>query len=137
MAGMNVWTITGNLTRDPELRSTPSGTEVCNMAVAVNGWKDGDVEYVDVSVWGKAANACAQHLEKGAAVAVSGRCKLRTWEKKDGSGQGAALTLDSREVTFLGKPGGNGQRQAQPAQQQATPPAQPAAQQGGDDDIPF
>lgn len=132
MAGMNTWGITGNLTRDPELRHLPDGKAVCNMGVAVNGWKDGDVQFVDVSVWGKGGEACAQHLNKGSAVGVVGTCKLRTWDKQDGS-TGFGLTIPDGRVNFLGggKQGGDGQ---------STPPAQTTAQTppaGGDDDIPF
>lgn len=129
MAGMSVWTITGNLTRDPELRQTASGTEVCNMGVAVNGWKDGEVDFYDVAVWGRSAAACAQNLSKGSQVAVTGRGKLRTWEKSDGS-KGSALQIDARDVTFIGAPRGQGQQQS--------PPAQPASQTvPTPDDIPF
>jgi single-strand DNA-binding protein len=98
--GVNSWTITGNLTRDPELHDA-SGSTVCRMGVAVNGFKDGDVVFVDVSVWGKSAQACADHLGKGSAVATTGRASLRTWDKQDGT-QGAAIRLDANDVVFLG-----------------------------------
>ena len=135
MAGVNNWTITGNLTRDPELRhlTDGSGKVVCNMGVAVNGFKEGDVLFVDVSCWGKGGEAAAQHLSKGSQVAVQGSVKLRSWQKQDG-GTGFGISIPDGRVTFLG--GGNGQQG-----QQGTPPAQPAGQpqqqQPPQDDIPF
>lgn len=76
----------GNLTRDCDLRYTASGTAVCNMSIAVNTkYKSGDeykenVCYVDVVVWGKQGESCAQYLSKGRQVLVEGRLDLKTWE---------------------------------------------------------
>jgi single-strand DNA-binding protein len=138
MAGVNNWTITGNLTRDPELRSLADGKEVCNLGVAVNGFKEGKVLFVDVSVWGKGAQPCATYLTKGSAVGVTGSCELRTWERQDGT-TGFAVTIPDGRVTFLGSKQGSGGGQGQTAT--TTPPAQPAAQNGASaappDDIPF
>ena len=109
--------VTGNLTRDPELRSTPNGTSVCKLRVAVNSrrkeasgeWID-KPNYFDVTVWGAHGENCANYLAKGRPVAVDGRLDWREWEAQDGSKrQGIEIIADS--VQFLGSRdsgGGNG-----------------------------
>ena len=79
-SNINVVVITGNLTRDPELRSTPGGTSVCKLRVAVNSrrksgqsgeWED-KPNYFDVTVWGAQGENCANYLSKGRPVAIEG-----------------------------------------------------------------
>ena len=81
--------ITGNITRDPELRTTPSGSQVCSFSVAVNrNYKDSsgeskeDVSFIDCSAWGKAAEIISQYAKKGTGILVSGRLDQRSWEKE-------------------------------------------------------
>ena len=89
---VNVVVITGNLTKDPELRSTQGGTPVCNLRVAVNSrrknasgeWED-KPNYFDVTVWGAQGENCATYLSKGRPVAVEGRLDWREWETTDGN----------------------------------------------------
>ena len=78
--------IMGNLTRDPELRSTPSGTQVCSFSVAVNRVYNGNeqVSFFDCSAWGKIGETIAQYLKKGSGILISGRLEQRSWEDKDG-----------------------------------------------------
>ena len=91
-SNMNVVVVTGNLTRDPELRSTPGGTSVCKLRVAVNSrrknphgeWVD-KPNYFDVTVWGVQGENCANYLSKGRPVAVEGRLDWREWEDKEGN----------------------------------------------------
>ncbi|MBI4032482.1 single-stranded DNA-binding protein [Candidatus Berkelbacteria bacterium] len=92
MADFNQAIILGNLTRDPELRSTTSGQSVVSFSVATNRrWtnKDGqqqeDTEFHNVVAWGKLAEICAQILSKGRKVLVAGRLKTRSWEGQDGA----------------------------------------------------
>ena len=121
MAATNInrVTITGNLTRDPELRTTPSGTSVCKLRVAVNSrrkdsasgeWFD-KPNYFDVTVWGAQGENCANYLSKGRPVAVDGRLDWREWESQDGSKR-QAIEIIADSVQFLGSrqdnPGGNG-----------------------------
>jgi single-strand DNA-binding protein len=138
--------ITGNLTRDPELRSTPGGTAVCSLRVAVNSrrkdesgqWAD-KPNYFDVTVWGAQGENCAQYLAKGRPVAVDGRLNWREYETKEGDKrQSVDIIADS--VQFLGS------RDAAPANGSVpsdlpadTSDFQAAAVGGGgsDDDIPF
>ena len=141
--------ISGNLTRDPELRSIPSsGTSVCSLRIAVNSrrkdesgqWVD-KPNYFDVSVFGAQGENCAQYLSKGRPVAVDGRLNWREWEKDGVKRQSVDIIADS--VQFLGsREGGqgigNGMVESDlPAD---TSDFQQAAVSGGggsDDDIPF
>jgi single-strand DNA-binding protein len=97
----------GGLTRDPELRSLAEGGSVCKLRLAVDGMgPGGESGYIDVDVFGKQAEPCAQYLSKGREVAVKGRLAWREWEAADGSSrQGHHIVADS--VQFLG--GGSGE----------------------------
>ena len=142
--------LTGNLTRDPELRSTPSGTSVCGLRIACNTrrkdasgqWVD-KPNYFDVTVWGAQGENCAQYLSKGRPVAVDGRLEWREWEAKDGSGKRQTVEIVADSVQFLGSPGGgeeNGSRFTPQSDVPAdTADFQSAPVGGGssDDDIPF
>jgi single-strand DNA-binding protein len=159
-SNVNVVVITGNLTRDPELRSTGGGTSVCEMRVAVNSRrKDGQSgqwvdkpNYFDVVVFGAQADNCATYLQRGRPVAVEGRLDWREWEAKDGSGKRQAVQIIANTVQFLGSrdgggapPAGNGGGQQQPyTPPQSDVPADesdfdsvPAGGGGQEDDIPF
>jgi single-strand DNA-binding protein len=159
---INRVTITGNLTRDPELRQTTSGTSVCTLGVAVNGrrkdesgnWVD-KPNYFNVIVWGAQGQNCANYLRKGRPVAVDGRLDWRSWEAKDGSGKRSTIEIVADTVQFLGSRdgsapggfdnGGQGQGQNQgggftPASDVPTDSSDFASTGGGgapDDDIPF
>ena len=150
MAGTNLnrVVITGNLTRDPELRSTASGTSVCSLRVACNTRrKDASGEWVekpnyfDVTVWGRQGENAAQYLQKGRPVAIDGRLEWREWEDKDGNKrQSVEIWADS--VQFLGgreEGAGNGSRFTPQSDVPAdTGDFTPAPAGGGaDDDIPF
>ena len=93
MAGETVITLVGNLTNDPELRFTPSGSAVANFTVAStprtfdrqsNEWKDGETLFLRASVWREAAENVAETLTKGMRVIVQGRLKSRSYETKEG-----------------------------------------------------
>ena len=142
--------VTGNLTKDPELRSTPSGTSICKLRIAVNSrrkdasgqWVD-KPNYFDVTVWGAQGENCAQYLQKGRGVAIDGRLDWREWDATDGSGKRQAVEIIADTVQFLGGgggDGGNGQRFTPesdvPADTSDFAPA-PAGGGVGDDDIPF
>lgn len=84
--------IIGNLTRDPEVRTTTTGQSVCTLGVATNrswtdskGQKQDDVEFHSVVVWGKLAEICGQYLSKGRKVYLEGRLKTREWQGADGA----------------------------------------------------
>ncbi len=114
-SNINVVAITGNLTKDPDLRSTSGGTSVCDLRVAVNSRrKDGSgnwidkPNYFDVTVWGAQGENCATYLSKGRPVAVEGRLDWREWEAKDGSKR-QSVSIIANSVQFLGsRDGGQG-----------------------------
>ena len=155
MAGANInrVIITGNLTRDPEIRSTPSGQSVCSLRVACNGrrrnpqtndWEDAP-NYFDVSVWGSQGENCHRYLSKGRPVAVDGRLQWREWTDKDGNKrQSVDIVADS--VQFLGgrdeAGNGNGFSSSARAQESDVPIdtgdfERTPVGAGADDDIPF
>jgi single-strand DNA-binding protein len=145
--------LTGNLTRDPELRNLPSGTAVCSLRIATNtrrkdqtgNWVD-KANYFDVTVWGAQGENCAQYLSKGRPVAVDGRLEYREWEDRESGAKRSAVEIVADSVQFLGgrddAGGGNGggQRFAPQSDVPAdTGDFQPAGAGAGntDDDIPF
>ena len=96
--------IVGNLTKNPELRSTSDGTSVCGFTVAVNRPKtknnqDPGADFFNVNAWRNLGEICAKYLEKGKKVCVIGRVSLRTWDK-DGK-HGASLEVLADDVEFL------------------------------------
>jgi single-strand DNA-binding protein len=113
-SNVNVVVITGNLTRDPELRHTNGGTAVCELRVAVNSrrkdqsgnWVD-KPNYFDVVVWGAQGENCSTYLAKGRPVAIEGRLDWREWEAKDG-GKRQAVQIVANTVQFLGSRDGSG-----------------------------
>ena len=118
MAASNINTVvvTGNLTRDPELRHTGGGTSVCGMRVAVNSRrKDGSgnwidkPNYFDVTVFGAQGENCANYLSKGRPVAIEGRLDWSEWEAKDGSGKRQKVEIIANTVQFLGSRDGGGE----------------------------
>ncbi len=101
---MNKLTIIGNLTKNPELRSTQDGTAVCGFTVAVNRAKsrnnpDPGADFFNVNAWRSLGENCAKYLAKGRKVAVVGRVSLRTWEKY--GKHGASLEVTADDVEFL------------------------------------
>ena len=112
-SNINVVVITGNLTRDPELRSTPGGTSVCKLRVAVNSRRKEGQEWVDkpnffdVTVWGAQGENCANYLSKGRPVAVEGRLDWREWEDKEGNKR-QSVEVIANSVQFLGSRDGSG-----------------------------
>ena len=150
-SNMNVVVITGNLTRDPELRSTPGGTSICKLRVAVNSRrKDGQTgewvdkpNYFDVTVWGAQGENCANYLSKGRPVAIEGRLDWREWEAKEGGGKRQSVEIIANSVQFLGsRDGSGGGGEGGGFSPSSDVPADSsdfagAAAGGGDDDIPF
>ncbi|MBP9827318.1 single-stranded DNA-binding protein [Candidatus Saccharibacteria bacterium] len=144
--------IMGNLTRDPELRSTPSGQSVASFAVATNrSWQDpqsGDkkdaVEFHDVVAWGKLGELCANYLTKGRKVLVVGRLQTRSWDGNDGVKR-QKTEIVATDINFLSAgpgDGGHGEASAPAAAKAAkSDDAPPPDDMGGDeinlDDIPF
>lgn len=106
MAGETTITVVGNLTRDPELRFTPSGAAVANFTVAstprtfdrASGeWKDGEAMFLDCSIWRQAAENVAESLSKGMRVIVTGRLRQRNYEDRNGNRR-SVLEVEVDEV---------------------------------------
>jgi len=138
MPDLNTVVITGNLTRDPELRQAGS-TNVCRLRVAVNDrvrdsatgeWSDRP-NYFDVTVWGAQGENCERHLSKGRGVAVDGRLRWREFETDGQKRQ--AVEIVAATVKFLG--GGNGASTADASAPVEEPDFVPSG--ASDDDIPF
>jgi len=155
---INSVVIVGNLTRDPELRATPSGTSVCSLRVAVNDrvkdastgeWGD-KPNYFDVDVFGGQGERCAQYLAKGRQVGVAGRLRWREWETQDGQKR-QAVSIMADNVQFIGPRESGGQGGGWSGGGQAAggqsggagfnsaglDPAKGDFAESGDDDIPF
>ena len=157
MANINRVILVGNLTRDPELRSTGSGLSVCTIRIAVNNRrKRGDTgewveepNYFNVTTFGAQADNVARYLAKGRQVAVDGRLSWSEYEAKDGSGKRERVEVIADSVQFIGPRegggggGGGGDWSAPAAAPAASAPADipDAWSDGGssaaDDDIPF
>jgi single-strand DNA-binding protein len=147
MQNVNSVVITGNLTRDPDLRHTQAGTAVANLRVAVNTrqktsggeWAD-KPNYFNVTVWGNQGVVCSEHLEKGRGVAISGRLDWN--EKGEGEARREYVQIVADTVQFL--PKGQAQQDGAepvPPQPLGTPDAvevaEPAVLGGGEEEIPF
>jgi single-strand DNA-binding protein len=144
----------GNLTKDPEVRQTPSGTSVATLRIAVNDrvkrgeeWVDA-AYYFDVIVWGRTAEQCGQYLSRGSAIIVDGKLTWREYEAKDGSGKRQVIEVKADNVRFGarsadgggGGRGGDGGGSSQGGGATYVPPASNEPDFGGsgpDDDIPF
>jgi single-strand DNA-binding protein len=157
VAGSNInrVIVTGNLTRDPELRSLQSGTAVCKLRIAVNSrrkdqsgeWVD-KPNYFDVTVWGAQGENCATYLSKGRPVAIDGRLDWREWEDQNGNKR-QSVEIIADTVQFLGSRDGGGQGNGNggggfaapqsdvPADTSDFESSEPATVGSSDDDIPF
>ena len=141
-ADINVWTGTGRLTRDAELKQTKSGTHVLQFGLAVNGrrknqsgeWED-KPNFIDCTMFGDKCLKLQQYMTKGTKLAVAGELDFQSWQAEDGSKR-SKLGVVVRDLSFMSSAnGGNGQQVSHPAQQ-------PTQQQGADgdfydSDIPF
>ena len=133
---MNSLHIIGNLTKDPELRTTSTGLSVCSFTVAVNRkkTKDGqqETDYFNVTAWRERGETCAKYLSKGKKVSVVGPVSVRTWESN--GKHGASLEVTADEVEFLSP-----RSEAQPAQPEPQVDQQTGFQRVAMDDseLPF
>lgn len=105
---LNTVILIGRLTRDPELRYTPSGAAVCSFSLAVdrpftNQQGQRETDFVDIVVWRQEAERVAQHLRKGRLAAVQGRLQIRSYETQDGQRRKVAEVVADR-VRFLDRP---------------------------------
>lgn len=127
--------VMGNLTRDPEMRTTPSGQSVTSFAVATNrSWVDGSgerkeaVEYHEIVAWAKLGELASQYLAKGRKVMVVGRLQTQSWEKDGVKRQRTEIVAS--DINFLDRPGDGGSDQGSaPASAPAASGDKPASKQ--------
>lgn len=128
--GFNQVVLLGNLTRDPDLRSTPNGQSVCSFSLALNrSYKDAKTDewkevtdYVDIVAWGSLGERVSQYCHKGKQVLVNGRLQSRSWEQ-DGQKRSKVEVL-AQDVTFLGGAtdgAGGGSDNSDPAESKSKP----------------
>jgi single-strand DNA-binding protein len=162
MANLNKVFLMGNLTRDPELRYTPSGAAVCQFGMAINrvyktgsGEQKEEVCFVDVVMWGQRGVALSEYFTKGRPIFIEGRLQYESWESPQGRRNRLRVVAENWE--FIGGRGGGGgddrppsersQRPQRAPQQQRTESAPPAQEEApepqeetydvGEDEIPF
>ncbi|NLF19299.1 MAG: single-stranded DNA-binding protein [Lentisphaerae bacterium] len=136
MAALNKVILLGHLTRDPELRRTPQGTSVCVLGLAVNrrlttasGESREETCFVDIDVWGRQAESCAQYLRKGSAALVDGSLRLDQWDDRETGKRRSRLKVMADRVQFIGPPAASdgGVPSAATAPRPAVRPARPQA----------
>lgn len=106
MRGIAKVIVVGNLGRKPELKYTNSGKAVANLSVAVNSGRRGEetTEWIQVVVWEKTAENCAEYLDAGSAVYVEGRWQTKSWQDRDGNDR-KTVEVVAYSVLFLGSAG--------------------------------
>ena len=156
MINLNRIDLIGNLTKDPELRFTPTNQAIASFSVATNrsykdpqgNWIDSPPEYHDVAVWGQLAERVNQTLHRGDRVYLSGRTQTRSWEAQDGTKKyrtevvadtliGPDSINKSERPGVQGAPRSTEESQSTPKQQASVQPAPTASDEINIDDIPF
>lgn len=132
MPSYNRIMLMGNLTRDPELRFIPSGQPVCEFGMAINrfwntpnGERREETCFVDITVWGKQGERCAEYLKKGRAVFLEGRLQFDTWQAQDGSKRSKHRVIADR-VQFIDYGRDGAQRGRAPQEESFPEPSAPA-----------
>jgi single-strand DNA-binding protein len=146
MANINRVVVSGNLTRDPELRQLAGGNSVCKLRIAVNTrkkdrdsntWSD-VANYFDVTVWGAQGENVAKYLQKGSPLLIDGRLEWREWQAQDGTNR-QSVEIIAENTQFIGGRdggqggGGGGGSEFAPGPERGLQPVAAA----DDDDIPF
>src|SRR5688572_1060392 len=163
MASFNKVILMGNLTRDPQVRYTGTGTAVCEISLAVNRYwfdkqsnqKKEETTFVDVTLWGREAEVAGEYLTKGKPVLIEGRLKLDTWDDKTTGQKRSKLAVVCETMQMLGsrdQAAGGGQRAGGNFRPQQQAPAAasndydgggssyndaPTHSGGGDEEVPF
>lgn len=143
MSSYSMAVVMGNLTADPKVKYLQSGTAIVSMTVAVNHripGRDGaegrdEASFIDVTVFGKRAEVCSEHLAKGSSVLVEGRLKQERWEDRNSGQKRSRMVIIANDVRFVGP---KRDREREPGEEE--PPMGDADRAYGgspDDDIPF
>lgn len=134
MRGFSKAIVAGNVTRDPEMRATPSGAQACNFTIAVNrvfrgsdGNQQEQTSFIDCVAWGKSGETIAQYVRKGSALIVSGRIEQRSWEDKTSGQRRSRVEIIVDDFSFVGGGDGAGRSAGGAASRPAAKAAAPAA----------
>ncbi len=143
---MNKVFLIGNLTRDPEMRTTPNGYNVCSFGLAVNRRRkvegQPDVDFFNVTAWRQLGEICARYLQKGRKVCVVGSIQIRTYDAQDGTKR-TVVDVEADDVEFMpaGQPGDGPRPQGAPSAPPAPPsgfaPVETGFTQVDEDELPF
>lgn len=117
MRGKNAWEGRGNLTRDPDIKYSEGGTAIGKLSMAINesyfdkktNTQREDVQFIDITVFGKTAEVCGQHLKKGSPLIVEGKLRFETWDDKQTGQKRSQLKVIGNDVCFLEFGGKNNQ----------------------------
>jgi single-strand DNA-binding protein len=153
MASFNKVILLGNLTRDPEIRYTPKGSAVADIALAVNrnytldtGEKREEVTYVDVVLWARLAEIAGEYLKKGRPVLIEGRLQMDSWDDKQSGQKRTKIRVVGETMQLLGsRPAAGSGGESEEADRSArtsggkpsAPPPKAAPSEPDDDEIPF
>ena len=109
MRGFSKAIVAGNVTRDPEMRATPSGAQACNFTIAVNrsfrgsdGEQQDQTSFIDCVAWGRSGETIAQYVKKGSGLIVSGRIEQRSWEDKTSGQRRSRVEIIVDDFSFVG-----------------------------------
>ena len=148
MASLNKVFLMGNLTRDPELSYTPSGVPVCKFGLAVNrkyttkqGEQKEEVLFIDINVWKKQAENCAQYLKKGSQALVEGSLQLDSWADKKTGEKRSRIKVQAQSVKFMSNAQGRGPvtagtKEASHPEAESETPAE-MEMDGPEEEVPF
>ncbi len=150
MASFNRVVLVGNLTRDVDVRRTNQGTSVTDLGLAVNErvkrndeWVD-EVNFFDITLWGRTAEIAGEYLVKGSSVLIEGRLRYETWTQDDGAKRSKVKVIGEKMQMLGGKSGGGSGGPSAPKQgnSSVSEPSQPSYQQAAStpppaDDVPF
>ncbi len=147
MPNFNKVLLMGNLTRDPELRATPSGTAVCQFGLAVNriynnsnGERQEETTFVDVEAWGRQAETISKYVTKGNPLFVEGRLKLDSWENKEGEKRSKMkVVLENMQlISQRGEGGGYSPSDSAPPARESAPASESSSKSEDiEEDVPF
>ena len=136
--------LVGNLGRDPELRSTPSGQQVASFSLATNRkWKDRDgnrqeqTEWHNIVCWGRQAEIAGQYLTKGRQIFVEGRIQTQSWEDRQSGEKKYRTEIVCENFQMLGQRGDQPESGGYRPEEQISPPPSDSGGTADDDDIPF
>ena len=130
MRGFSKAIIAGNVTRDPEMRATPSGAQACNFTIAVNRvFRGGDgnqqeqTSFIDCVAWGKSGETISQYVKKGSGLIVSGRIEQRSWEDKTSGQRRSRTEIVVDDFSFVGGNDGGGRASSGSSSRASAKPA--------------